>query len=68
MTMRGRAIETNTITSKEATAQLAMLLCNCTDSRLASHSVDSLAAMYRVKHGKIALMLAAERERRARHG
>ena len=66
--MRGRPAHTDTITRAEAGAQLTMLLVNCTDQRLASFTVDSLAAMYRVPAGTIAVKLADERARRARRG
>lgn len=52
------------IGTKAARAQLAMLLAGATDSRLASFTADSLAAMHRVRFGEVAEMLQAERGRR----
>lgn len=59
------AHHTNTITRSEAGAQLAMLLVNCTDERLAGFTVEALERMYRVRAAEIGELLAAERERRA---
>jgi hypothetical protein len=70
--MNGNAYATREITMAGATAQLAMMLTNCTDERLEGFTADNLAAMYRVRPRAIAAMLEAERERRKewrrRHG
>lgn len=52
------------ISRSAAEAELAMLLVNCTDARLASHTVDSLGAINRTPKPRIAEMLDAERRRR----
>lgn len=61
------AAHTTTISCAEARSQLAMMLCNCTDERLAAFGAEDLARMYRVKAAEIGTMLAAERERRAEY-
>jgi hypothetical protein len=57
----------------EARCQLAMMLLNCTEERLAGFTADGLSRMYRVKPAEIGQLLEQERERRAeyerrRHG
>lgn len=58
------AAHTTTISSAEARAQLAMMLCNARDASLEGFDANELARMYRVKAAEIGQMLAAERERR----
>lgn len=52
------------ITSAQARVQLAMLLTNTTDEKLAGFTADDLARMYRVKAAEIGTMIEAERDRR----
>lgn len=52
------------ISAAAAKAQLAMMLCNCRDDRLASFTAQGLACQYRVRLGDIETMLDNERERR----
>lgn len=52
------------ITSAQARTQLAMLLVNTTDEKLAGFTADDLARCYRVKAAGIGTMLETERERR----
>lgn len=52
------------ITCAQARTQLAMLLLNTTEEKLAGFTAEGLARMYRVKAAEIGTMLEAERERR----
>ena len=61
-----RLPERTEIDRKNARAQLAMMLSAMTPERLASHSVDSLAAINRTPKSEIAVML--ERARQGRLG
>lgn len=65
--MRPSAAHTTIISCAEARSQLAMMLCNARDDRLAGFDADELARMYRVKAAEIGAMLAAERQRRAEY-
>lgn len=52
------------ISAKEATGQLAMMLTNATDERLAGFTAEGLARMYRVRASDIEDMLERERNHR----
>lgn len=54
------------ISSKVAESQLAMLLANATDEKLAGMTVASLERMYRVRPRQIEVMLLAAQGRRER--
>lgn len=49
------------ISVKVAESQLAMLLANARDEKLATMTVDSLSKMYRLQPKKIEAMLVAAR-------
>lgn len=55
----------NSIGVAEAKAQLAMLLCGCTDERLASFTPEYLAGNHRVPVRECEYALMIERQRRA---
>jgi hypothetical protein len=65
--MRQSAAQTKTITCAEARSQLALMLVNATDERLADFTGEGLARMYRTRAADIDLLLTEERERRAEY-
>lgn len=54
------------ISATAAKAQLAMLLCNTTDEKLAGFTAEGLARIYRLKLEEIGWMLELAREQRRR--
>lgn len=54
------------ISVKVAESQLAMLLANASDEKIAAMTVASLSKMYRVQPRKIEQMLVEQRGRRQR--
>lgn len=53
------------ISTAHARSQLAMLLCNTTDEKLAAFTAADLARIFRVKPAEIGDMLDLAREQRA---
>lgn len=68
MTYRGNAQRRpdTAISAKVAESQLAMLLANATDEKIAAMTVSSLSKMYRVQPRLIETMLIAAQGRRQR--
>lgn len=68
MSFRGNATRRpdSAISAKVAESQLAMLLANASDDKIAAMTVASLSKMYRVQPKKIEQMLVEQQGRRQR--